>query len=442
MDIFNEKELAAFKEIGMADRAGPIKLRYISSTKGPKGSIPHEDLDVSDLRAKSEDLINYLRQDILILGGVMLKAQEINWSKYQIDIEGVMTVSALSLKIFRKFIGIFYSEELKFARDLGYHIIPLRGYLFEAMSSPFEGIISDLYESRLEAKKRDLQSKRYEELMKMDNFQSAEMLTENYYIVNYITNSSFAEDDNWKAPKMSAVQLAAAVTACARIHMYPYISRPDCYYTDTDSVVLGCPLSDDLISSMEMGKFKLEYFVKKGIFLAPKSYMLETVDEQHVIRHKGPAKDLVTSEWFKKQLADPSLTELIPTHVNFRIDWKKFQIGKKDILIKLGLPQSTKRENVYDSENVWIETRPINVIDLGSKDATTILKYELLRLSVSQSTTEGQKTPTEGQKTPTEGQKTPTEGKNTPTEGQKATTVQPTLYNTKDHDNSIPKPDE
>ncbi|OAY67179.1 Monodehydroascorbate reductase [Ananas comosus] len=54
------------------------------------------------------------------------------------------------------------------------------------MSSPFEGIISDLYESRLEAKKR--------------------------------------EDDNWKAPKMSAVQLAAAVTACARIHMWLHMN--------------------------------------------------------------------------------------------------------------------------------------------------------------------------------------------------------------------------
>lgn len=32
----------------------------------------------------------------------MLKAQELNWSKYQIDIEDVMTVSSLSLKIFRK----------------------------------------------------------------------------------------------------------------------------------------------------------------------------------------------------------------------------------------------------------------------------------------------------------------------------------------------------
>jgi hypothetical protein len=32
----------------------------------------------------------------------MLKAQEINWSNYEIDVEDVMTVSALSLKIFRK----------------------------------------------------------------------------------------------------------------------------------------------------------------------------------------------------------------------------------------------------------------------------------------------------------------------------------------------------
>lgn len=158
---------------------------------------------------------------------------------------------------------------MKFARDLGYHVIPLRGYLFEKKSSPFEGFISNLYESRLEAKKAGDEAmtyiykilmnslygrfgmnpestvteicnqKKYEELMKMDNFQSAEKLTDHYYIVNYISNSSFADDDDWKSPKMSAVQLAAAITACARIHMYPYISRPDCYYTDTDSIVLG-----------------------------------------------------------------------------------------------------------------------------------------------------------------------------------------------------------
>ncbi|KAL0386764.1 UNVERIFIED_CONTAM: DNA polymerase [Sesamum latifolium] len=339
---------------------------------GSKGSIEHENLVVSDLQAHSEELINYLRQDILILGGVMLKAQEINWSKYQIDVEDVMTITSLSLKIFRKFIGVFYSEELKFARDLGYKIFPLRGYMFEKKSSPFEGFISDLYESRLEAKKRGdepmtfiykilmnslygrfgmnpesivteiCNQEKYDEMMMKDNFQSADKLNDDYYIVNYISNSQIVDDTEWKAPKHSAVQLSAAITACARIHMYPHISREDCYYTDTDSIVLGSPLSDDLVSSKEMGKFKLEYHVKKGIFLAPKSYMLEIEDDQHIIKHKGPAKDLVTSEWFQKVLEDPSLTEKIATSANFRIDWKELKIVKKDILLKLGLPLSNK----------------------------------------------------------------------------------------------------
>lgn len=43
-----------------------------------------------------------------------------------------------------KFVGVYFSEELKYARDLGYQIIPLRGYLFEKMSSPFESFVSDL----------------------------------------------------------------------------------------------------------------------------------------------------------------------------------------------------------------------------------------------------------------------------------------------------------
>jgi hypothetical protein len=68
---------------------------------GSKGSIPHSELEVSNLQGHSEDLINYLRQDILLLGGVMLKAQEIIWEKYHIDIVKVMTLSSLSLTFVR-----------------------------------------------------------------------------------------------------------------------------------------------------------------------------------------------------------------------------------------------------------------------------------------------------------------------------------------------------
>ena len=524
---------------------------------GSKGSIPHSELEVSNLQGHSGDLINYLRQDILLLGGVMLKAQDILWGKYHIDIVKVMTLSSLSLKIFRqnyfddeafhihlptrnqdsfirrgyygghadvykpygenlyyydvnslypyimnaypmpcgipvwknnlesveldslfgfieafvvcptnisrpflpykdktgtlvfptgKFVGVYYSEELKFARNLGYHIIPLRGYLFEKKDSPFKGFVSHLYESRLESKKSGDEAmsyfykilmntlygrfginpestvteicnqKKYEELMKKDNFQCAEKLTDHYYIVNCITNkNSMTDDTEWDPPRMSAVQLSAAITACARIHMYPYISRDDCYYTDTDSVVLGSPLPDEAISSTEMGKFKLEHLVKRGIFLAPKSYMLDIEDDRHIIKHKGPAKDLVTSEWFQRQLADLSLMEQISTSANFRIDWKELKIVKKDLLINLGLQQSTKRDNVYDDNNVWIDTRPREVIDLGSKDATTIYISELLREKAKNPVITDQSTKQE-------------EVSQSPTEGQK---TKPTLYNTK-----------
>ena len=75
---------------------------------GGKGSITHSDLVPSELKPKKVQLMDYLRQDILLLGGVMLKTQEIHWNKYQIDVEDVMTASALSLKIFRK---IYLDEE-------------------------------------------------------------------------------------------------------------------------------------------------------------------------------------------------------------------------------------------------------------------------------------------------------------------------------------------
>jgi hypothetical protein len=60
----------------------------------------------------------------------------------------------------------------------------------------------------------------------------------------------------------SAVPISAAITAHARIHMHPHISREDCFYTDTDSVVISEPLSDEIVSSSEIGKLKLEYKVR------------------------------------------------------------------------------------------------------------------------------------------------------------------------------------
>ena len=295
-----------------------------------------------------------------------------------------------------EFVGVYYSEELKYARGLGYTVLPISGYLFERMETPFRDFVSSLFESRLEAKISGNEAlsyvykilmnslygrfginpkstitevcdeDRYKYLIRHSELIFGDMLSENNYIVAYHSNTGKGSD-YWNPPKNSAVQLAAAITASARIYMYPYISREDCYYTDTDSVVLGQPLPEDVISSSVIGKFKLEDRVMKGYFLAPKSYFYIAIDSTNVLKYKGPAKNQVYPEWFESQYADPSRTELVPVEANFRIDWHTLNIIKKDTLVRLGITLGTKRRPVYHRE-VWVDTDPIDIKDLSRLD--------------------------------------------------------------------------
>lgn len=160
--------------------------------------------------------------------------------------------------------------------------------------------------------------------------------------MSYTSNKGLRADTNWDPPKISAVQLSAAITACARIHMYQYISRPDCYYTDTDSAVLGTPLPEAEVSSIELGKLKLEHIVREAIFLAPKSYYLGIENqktEEEIIKHKGAAKDKVTAKWFKKQFENMKESERVTVQSNFRIDWRTLNIETRTYQVNLGIKE-------------------------------------------------------------------------------------------------------
>lgn len=485
---------------------------------GSKGSIPYEDVKLSNLVSMKTRLLDYMKQDILLLGGVMRKAQDLYWNAYKVDIESKITLPSLALTIFRKiyydpktfpihipnlledtfirrgyygghadtyipygenlyyydvnslypfimktfpmpggkpkwcgnlegqdldglfgfieayvlcpktikrpflpyrddkntllfptgeFIGVYYSEELKYARSLGYTVIPLSGYLFEKMETPFESFVSSLFESRLKAKEsgndalsyvyKNLMNSlygrfginpvttvtevcsqdRYNFLIRNSDLIFADQLNEKYYIVSYWSGKG---SDYWNPPKISAVQLAAAITACARIYMYPYISREDCYYTDTDSVVLGQPLPEEEIHSSVLGKFKLEHKVKKAIFLAPKSYSL-LAEDGVVLKHKGPAKAFISEEWFESQYEDISRTEQVSVEAPFRIDFKKLNITKKEIQVNLGIKVGTKRIPVYSGED-WVDTKPMEITDLSGLNTLGIIMIKSLRAKI------------------------------------------------------------
>lgn len=59
--------------------------RNLCPQLGDKGTIPHDEVQVSNLKNLSTQLLEYMKQDIRLLGGVMQKAQEINLTQYKVN---------------------------------------------------------------------------------------------------------------------------------------------------------------------------------------------------------------------------------------------------------------------------------------------------------------------------------------------------------------------
>lgn len=91
----------------------PSSLKSLASnlcpSLGAKGYIDHKSVTVENLSDQKDQ--EYMKQDIRLLGGIMLKAQEINRSNYSVDIVSKLTVSSLALTIFRT----RYYNDKKFA---------------------------------------------------------------------------------------------------------------------------------------------------------------------------------------------------------------------------------------------------------------------------------------------------------------------------------------
>jgi hypothetical protein len=84
------------------------------------------------------------------------------------------------------------------------------------------------------------------------------------------------------------IAIASAITAGARAYMslFKNNSKFHLYYSDTDSIFIDGELPESLIGK-GLGQLKLEYTVKKAVFLAPKVYALITEDGQEIVKVKG-----------------------------------------------------------------------------------------------------------------------------------------------------------
>jgi len=192
-------------------------------------------------------------------------------------------------------------------------------------------------------------------LMEQAGYVFSEMIADNCFIVVSLKNTF---DVNRFYPTISAVQLAAAITAYARIYMHPVISREDCIYTDTDSAVTQTPLPPELLSGTELGKFKLVDTKLESSWLLK---LTATVRLKEVVKFKGPLKGLVDHKGLKDLYKNPYMKEKVKVTRSFNIDWQILNIKIVEQIHSLGIMRGSKRLPVEDQDGIWIDTEPMNI---------------------------------------------------------------------------------
>ena len=135
------------------------------------------------------------------------------------------------------------------------------------------------------------------------------------------------------------------------------------YYSDTDSIVLDKAYfnnNNNFINWIgdNIGQFKIEYYIKEAYFISNKTYCLILNNDKIIIKTKGIIKNSITVEDFKNMYWNNS--NVTANKFNTVKNYQKASviIEKKDVV--LNYDSYTKREKIYNNEDIWIDTKPLN----------------------------------------------------------------------------------
>jgi hypothetical protein len=182
---------------------------------------------------------------------------------------------------------------------------------------------------------------------------------DDYFMVETVNSENILEND--ESTHNINVAIAAAITAYARIHMSQFKNNLDfkLFYTDTDSIYINKPLHKSFISENVLGKMKLEYILKKVIFLSPKVYYLETIDGKIIYKVKGLKHEVELTMNDFEQLLNKDLV-LQKSQKKMR---KHLEKGHIEILSQLYTLQVTdnKRKLIYNKNKKLISTEAYKI---------------------------------------------------------------------------------
>jgi hypothetical protein len=278
--------------------------------------------------------------------------------------------------------GMYFSEELFNAEAYGYTFKIKKGYLFEN-ELIFSEYINDLNAIKEVSEKDSVDYLTSKFLMNslygkfgMNPNKDSHLIINNGFIDRLYLKSDIVDlidfqnghslvsvkKDQEESIANINVSIASAVTAYARILMSDYkLGLSDkgysIYYTDTDSIDLNKPLPDNLVSSKELGKMKLENIFKKVVYLAPKLYAAIS-DKGEILKSKGLKESIKYHELFSLLLKGKE-------KIVYQDKWFKdlkdstIQIRQTPYTLKVTM---NKRQLIYD-QDMYINSKPFHLID-------------------------------------------------------------------------------
>ena len=165
--------------------------------------------------------------------------------------------------------------------------------------------------------------------------------------------------DNFNENHNINIAMASFVTSYARIHMSQFKNNKDfrLYYTDTDSAVLAQPLPESFVDPKVLGKMKLEYIVRKGIFLAPKLYCLLNDNNDFITKTRGLNHNIqLQLEDFENLLFKDS--EIIKKQNKWFKSMYEGTIKIENLPYDIKYTEN-KRNLIFDDKNKLISTKPL-----------------------------------------------------------------------------------
>jgi len=294
---------------------------------------------------------------------------------------GIRTISPIG-----NWEDMIFSSEMDNAIKYGYNFEILWGYSFNS-EIIFKEYVDFLYILRTQYEKSNplnfiakiLLNSLYGRFGMDDNFLEINVIHKDYYpdfenkffddIIECVELGDYKLvkyratklENNEESTHNVSIGIAAAITAYSRIHMTQFKNNPkiNLYYTDTDSAYTDSDINDSFISETILGKLKLENICNKAIFLAPKLYCLETIDEKVIYKVKGLKHEVeLTMNDFEKLLNKDAFITKSQTKWTRNLSEGHIKLLEQVYTLKM---TDNKRQLIYDKNGKFIATRAYKI---------------------------------------------------------------------------------